>query len=274
MATTITNNGASIKVDNGTTIRNLMKNQIKEVSVTKNNKIKIDMGKDALDAVFIDYGDVSSPTAINAGDLRDQINDMMANSVGSGSTSGGATEAKQDTQITKLSSIDSTTSAISSKVNSIDSSTTNISTKVNSIDASSTAISSKVNSIDTSAAAISTKVTSIDSNTSSISTKVNSIDTNTSSINGKVTSIDSSTSAIRTKVGSIDDKIFYSPILVDETNPNVVYEGYADPGTLTSANTWAIRRISNNDGMKYYQWANGNRNFNNSFDNRESLTYI
>ena len=45
MATTITNNGASIKVDNGTTIRNLMKNQIKEVSVTKTTRSRLTWGK-------------------------------------------------------------------------------------------------------------------------------------------------------------------------------------------------------------------------------------
>ena len=50
MGTEITNNGASLKIKNGTLVRNIMKNQILEIAVVKTNIIKIDIGKGALTA--------------------------------------------------------------------------------------------------------------------------------------------------------------------------------------------------------------------------------
>lgn len=226
MATTITNNGASIKIDNGATIRNIMKNQIIEVSVIKTNVIKIDIGQGALNNVFIPYVDVTSPIAASPGVLRDAINDFMANTVNSGSASGGATESKQDTQISKQD-------------------------------------------------AQTTKLTSLDTTASTINTKVNSIDVSASNISGKVNSLDSTASSIRLSVISLDNKIFYDPVIIDETNPNIIYYGYVDPASYSEeAPVWAIMRVTNDVGIKRFKWADGNKNFDNVWFNRESLSYL
>lgn len=240
MPTTISNNGASIKIDTGTTVRNIMKNQIIEVSVIKTTIIKIDIGQGPLNNVFIPYASVSSPLTPSPADLRDAINDFMANSVNS-TTSGGATEAKQDTQISKQ---DTQTS----KLTAIDTATSNISTKVNSIDTAA----------------------------GNISTKVNSIDSTASAINTKTGSIDASVSAIKTYVTNLDSKIFYDPVIVDETNPNSVYYGFlADAGnTNENSAIWAILRVTNEDGIKRYKWADGNKNFDNIWRDRDTLSYI
>jgi hypothetical protein len=227
MPTTISNNGASIKIDNGVTVRNIMKNQIIEVSVVKTNIIKIDIGQGPLNNVFIPYSVVTNPDTATPADLRDAINDFMANSVNS-NASGGATEAKQDTQISKQ-------DAQTTKLTTIDTATGNISTKVNSIDTAAANISTKVNSIDTKAAAIDTKAGNMDN----------------------------SLNLIRGYVLSLDSKIFYDPVIVDETNPNIVYYGYlADPSDTTeSSSIWAILRVTNDDGIKRYKWADGNKFF-------------
>ncbi|MBL7932315.1 MAG: hypothetical protein JNL60_10450, partial [Bacteroidia bacterium] len=73
-ATTITDNGASLKLTIGTQIRNITKSQIIEVSVIKTNIIKIDIGQGALHNIFIPYTDVTSPVTANAAALRDKIN--------------------------------------------------------------------------------------------------------------------------------------------------------------------------------------------------------
>lgn len=238
MATTITNNGASIKIDNGVTIRNLMKNQIIEVSVIKTNTIKIDKGEGALNNVFINYADVTAPVTANAGELRDAINDMMANSVNSNGA-GGATEAKQDIQIAKQ-----------------DIQTT------------------KLTSLDTTTSSISTKVNSIESTASSINTKVTSIDTTANTISNKVNSIDSNAQSMKVSLNNLDNKLFYDPVIVDESNPNIVYYGYVDPLLNNEANpVWAIMRVTNDVGIKRYKWADGNKNFDNIWNNRETLTY-
>ena len=48
MSVQITNNGASLKIVDGTDTRNIMKNQILEIAVIKTNIVKIDIGKGAL----------------------------------------------------------------------------------------------------------------------------------------------------------------------------------------------------------------------------------
>lgn len=225
MATTITNNGASIKIDNGTTIRNIMKNQIIEVSVIKTNVIKIDIGQGALNNVFIPYATVTSPVTASPDELRDAINDFMANTVNSGSGAGGATESKQDTQISKQD-------------------------------------------------AQTTKLTSLDTTAGAINTKVNSIDVSATNISNKVGSIDSSASNIRLLVTSLDNKIFYDPVIIDETNPSIIYYGYVDPASYNEeAPVWAIMRVTNDVGIKRFKWADGNKNFDNIWLNRETLNY-
>src|SRR5688572_3089094 len=99
MAITIVDTGGSLKITNGTQVRHIVKSQILEVAVIKTNIVKIDIGKSALQNVFITYGDVTTPSTGSPAALRDAIADMLAPADPS---TGGATEAKQDTEITKL----------------------------------------------------------------------------------------------------------------------------------------------------------------------------
>lgn len=185
MATEITNNGASLKINNGTQVRNIMKNQIQEIAVVKTNIIKIDIGKGALYNVFIPYADVTVPATANAEALRDAINDMLASTV----TAGTATEAKQTEEINKL-----------------------------------------------------------------------------NAINEQV-------SSIKTSVSALDSKIFFDPVLIDESNPNVIYKGFASPSAKHDEAVWAIQKITNTGEVCSYQWADGNKNFDNIWNDRATLTY-
>src|SRR5436189_202410 len=114
----ITDNGASIKIVNGTQIRNITKSQIVEVEVIKGTTIKIDIGQGTLNNVFIAYADVTVPAVADAAALRDAINTMMAPAA-SGS-SGGSTEAKQDTEITKLTNINTLIDNLKTLLTSLD----------------------------------------------------------------------------------------------------------------------------------------------------------
>jgi hypothetical protein len=85
--------------------------------------------------------------------------------------------------------------------------------------------------------------------------------------------LQASVSGLNDKVTSLDNKLFYEPALIDESNANVVYEGYAAPGTKTSDPLWAVLMVTNKKGVLSYQWANGNKGFTNVWDNRKTLAF-
>lgn len=182
----ITDNGASIKVVNGTQVRNITKSQIVEVEVIKGTTVKIDIGQGNLENVFIPFADVTVPVVANVGALRDAINDMMAPPSGA---TGGATEAKQDTEIAKL-------------------------------------------------------------------TTINALIDN-----------------LKTLLTSLDNKIWHEPLALDESNPNIVYKGYAMPGSSLDNPLWAVSKTVNVLDVKTTTWADGNKNLDNVWNNREALAY-
>ena len=186
----ITNNGASIKITNGTLIRNVTKSQIIEVTVIKTTIIKIDIGQGALHNIFIPFSEVTAPVTANAGVLRDAINDFMALPSG-GSVVGGATEVKQVEEIDIL------------------------------------------------------------------------------------TTMNASLTTMRGLVTIIDNKIFYEPSLIDDGGAGIIYKGYALlTGALQTEPIWAIQRIQAIGNVDVYTWADGNKNFDNNWVDRETLNYL
>lgn len=70
--------------------------------------------------------------------------------------------------------------------------------------------------------------------------------------------------ALTTRSDTIDPTVF----------PEVTYRGDALPGTLTSAASWRIQRLTiQSDGDMEVLFADGNDNFDNIWDNRLSLSY-
>lgn len=58
----------------------------------------------------------------------------------------------------------------------------------------------------------------------------------------------------------------------DSVDTNIEYVGYAAIGSLSSAAVWQIKRVDITTGTTI-DWADGNDNFDNIYDNRESLSY-
>ena len=58
----------------------------------------------------------------------------------------------------------------------------------------------------------------------------------------------------------------------DSGDSNLLYVGEADPNTATSASAWRIKLIDSTTGV-IITWADGDTNFDNKWDDRESLTY-
>lgn len=61
---------------------------------------------------------------------------------------------------------------------------------------------------------------------------------------------------------------------VDDTT-GTIYQGWAEPGTATSAASWRIRKVvtSGTPEDTTITFADGDRSFNNIWDNRASLSY-
>lgn len=78
---------------------------------------------------------------------------------------------------------------------------------------------------------------------------------------------------IKNSVSTLDSKIFFEPVLVDESNPNIIYKGFASPAAKVEDAVWSIQKISNIGDVCSYQWADGNKNFDNVWNNRAALSY-
>lgn len=88
-----------------------------------------------------------------------------------------------------------------------------------------------------------------------------------------IANLQTAVSALQNKVNSIEDKTPYQPKLVDESNANVVYNGFALPGAAVDAAVWAIQKVTKTNGVYSYQWAGGTKAFDKIWNNRKALIY-
>lgn len=61
-------------------------------------------------------------------------------------------------------------------------------------------------------------------------------------------------------------------VRLDEASATITYVGTAAPGTLTSAASWAIKRLDSSSGLVVL-WADGDPQSDNIWDNRSGLAY-
>ena len=79
--------------------------------------------------------------------------------------------------------------------------------------------------------------------------------------------------SLQTTINALNEKVFIDPALVDESNPNVIYNGYALPGAKATDPVWAIQKVTKVKGVLTYQWAGGNKTFDKVWNNRTALIY-
>jgi hypothetical protein len=79
--------------------------------------------------------------------------------------------------------------------------------------------------------------------------------------------------SLQTTINALNEKMFIDPILIDESNPNVIYNGYALPGAKAAEPVWAIQKVTKVKGVLTYQWAAGNKTFDKIWNNRTALIY-
>jgi hypothetical protein len=72
---------------------------------------------------------------------------------------------------------------------------------------------------------------------------------------------------------NIDSIVQYTTRLAEDSgNPDILYVGQAVPGSSPDNPVWRIKRVNTSSGI-IIQWADGNDNFDNIWNNRESLSY-
>lgn len=59
----------------------------------------------------------------------------------------------------------------------------------------------------------------------------------------------------------------------DSGDSSIQYIGYAEPGEATSAASWQILRVTSTATSETIEYADDDANFDNIWDNRESLSY-
>lgn len=62
-------------------------------------------------------------------------------------------------------------------------------------------------------------------------------------------------------------------VAVDEVSTTLTYVGEAATGTPTASALWRIKRLTQTGTVLLIEWADGNGNFDNVFDNRSALAY-
>ena len=66
---------------------------------------------------------------------------------------------------------------------------------------------------------------------------------------------------------------FNGNLLQVDTVGSTTYLGYAEAGSITSGSVWAIKRIVESGQDVVITWADGDKDYNNIWDNRLALTY-
>jgi hypothetical protein len=64
------------------------------------------------------------------------------------------------------------------------------------------------------------------------------------------------------------------PTRIDESNPNVVYNGFSVAGAITTDAVWGIQKVTREKDVIIYGWADGDELYDNIWDNRYELNYL
>lgn len=107
-----------------------------------------------------------------------------------------------------------------------------------------------------------------------VNTAIGAVNTGIGAVNTGIGNVNSGIGTVVSLTQTIDRKLFYEPLLVDDGGAGIIYKGYAMPGSLSEAPVWAIQKIERREGVDTYMWANGNKDFSNTWAERESLSYI
>jgi hypothetical protein len=269
MATQIINDNSCIRIINGDTPLIINKSQVKTIDVVKNQTIRIDIGAGALRNIYIKYADVTLPAGLpDVDSLRDAIKAMLDTAQNDNSSlAGNVVDVKTSVDVVKT-SVDSVAKSVTDAATA---QTQNLAAVKQSVDTLGAQISSVKDSVDGLGKSI--------SNISPLMGLQSIHDEIVATGQSQATQFTSMTTAlnqIKTLLDGGNDS-FKEPVRIDESVPSVVYNGYLATTSQSAATTdpvWAIQRVTRNGDMFVYEWANGNKQFVNAWDNRNSTAFL
>lgn len=157
-------------------------------------------------------------------------------------------------------------------INALDGNTDEIEAKLDSMITLLTSLDGKDYATETTLLALETTANAIETLLTTLNAKDFATETTLAAIKAKTDLLNFTGLKLRTTgedaAGGFGDKL----LQVDEVG-TTTYLGYAEPGSLTSASVWAIKRIIETGNDVSITWADGNNSFDNIWDNRLALTY-
>jgi hypothetical protein len=257
METQIINDNSCIRVINDGTPLLIIKTQVKTIDTVKNEMVRIDIGEGALKHIYIKYSDVTLPAGLaDVFALRDAVKAMLD-------------VAQAQADLTPLTTLIQTTST--AQTDGITAVKTSVDTLAQQVTASGNAQTQNLAAVKQSVDALSLISTNQSAQLDGIKQEViksgNSQTTLLTSMAQVLGQINQSLAAANNNLSQ--------PVRVDESVPMVVYNGFAGAvGAATTDPVWAIQRITRNGDMYIYEWANGNKQYTNIWDNRYNLNYL
>lgn len=226
MEISIENNLVSLEIIIGDDSRTVSKSLIREISLIRDNLLKIDIGSGIAGNIYLPLESIVSPTFTDGNDLCEQLNDFLTQ----------------------------TPEQLSDQVN----------------DTFILLGDVKQDATDTLALLGDVKQEVTDSLALISDVKQDVTDALT-----MLGDVQQQAADIYNLLGNVkQDTLFLMPLMRDETNLSKIYCGYAPIGTPQSSASWAILKIFTQSGILSYQWADGNRNFDNVWTDRATLTYL
>jgi len=263
METQIINDNSCIRVINDGTPLLISKIQIKTIDTVKNEMVRIDIGEGALRHIYIKHADVTVPAGLaDAFALRDAIKEMLDGSQG----------AVDLSPVIKLlqTSGNSKTDGINNVKASVDTLTQQVAT---SGDAQAQNLAAVKLSVDALGQIITNSSPAVE-----LQLIHDEIASNGTTQANLLTNMTKVLNQINVSLSGNNNNLKY-PVRIDESVPMVVYNGFAvsatPAGPATLDPVWAIQRVTASRGGAYtYEWANGNQQFTNIWDDRYNLNYL
>ena len=78
---------------------------------------------------------------------------------------------------------------------------------------------------------------------------------------------------LQTTSNTANNAITKLPLREDDTDPSILYKGFAQPNAATNQSSWAIQKISRIEKQIIYEWADGNELYDNVWVARYDLKY-
>jgi hypothetical protein len=292
MQTQIINDNSCIRIVNDNLPVLVNKAQIKTIDTAKNEMVRIDIGEGPLKQIYIKFSEVTVPAGLaDVNALRDAIKAMMDSSCAGSGVAVDLTPLVNvaQSELAKVTEVKGSIDALTQQVittgqahnDSILQVNTGVSAISQQVTASSDTQTRNLSAVKLSVDAVSTGVAAAGAIQHdaivAVTDSVNAFKLDQATLIGNLGTL---MLQIKNILSGANDP-FKNPVFLDDTEPGNVYYGYIDT-VVVSTNSippsavpaFAIQKISKDrSGVLTYQWANGNRQFTNIWDNRAVLQY-